>query len=583
MLYTKEESVQCHHANTSTPVFNVASPILSLTAQTTQTGTHPIKPAKTDTGLSQNESSPNEIVTPVKACILKQFLKGYDVAQKEFLVSGFTKGFHIQFEGPQQFRVSRNLLSASHNVEVLKAKLQKEISARRIAGPYNQPPFEFLQCSPIGLVPKKEPGEYRMIHHLSYPEGSSVNDFIPDKCCSVAYNTVDDAVNIIKQLGHGCLLAKTDVASAFRIVPIHPNDHKLLGMFFQGQYFYDRCLPMGCSISCSIFEKISKALQWIACEKFGVGKMLHVLDDFLFLGPPDSKICDLSLAQFISMCEVLGVPIKAEKTEGPSTVLTFLGIELDTIHMEARLPQVKVEKIRTVLGATRKRKKVTLRELQSLIGLLNHACCVVVPGRAYLRRLIDLTKGKTKPHHYIRLNKQARLDMHAWSNFMESFNGKSIFLDEVWENSVKLHLYTDASGSLGYGAICGTEWFYGQWADCSLEKHDITFKELFPITLAMEVWGSKFTNKCISFHSDNMAVVDIINKMSSKDVYVMILVRRLVLACLNNNILFQAKHIPGRLNILPDLLSRLQVERFKTLAPAMDPLPTSIPQQLLCL
>ena len=79
--------------------------------------------------------------------------------------------------------------------------------------------------------------------------------------------------------------------------------------------------------------------------------MIHILDDFLFLVPLNSTICGRSFNQFISMCEMLGVPIKDEKTAGPSTSMTFLGIELDIVEMEARLhvPQEKVEKIRSAV------------------------------------------------------------------------------------------------------------------------------------------------------------------------------------------------------------------------------------------
>lgn len=151
----------------------------------------------------------------------------------------------------------------------------------------------------------------------------------------------------------------------------------------------------------------------------------------------------------------------------------------------------------------------------------------------------------------------------------------------MWQNSSKLHLYTDASGKIGFGAVCWKEWFYGQWSECGLKNHDITMKEFFPITLAMEVWGHKFADKCILFHSDNQAVVEIINKMSPKHAYVMTLLRWLVFVCMKHNVMFQAEHIPGRLNILPDLLSRLQIDRFRTLAPAMDRCPTKVPQLLL--
>jgi hypothetical protein len=54
--------------------------------------------------------------------------------------------------------------------------------------------------------------------------------------------------------------------------------------------------------------------------------------------------------------------------------MTFLGIELDTIAMEAILPLDNVLKIKNSLSEMRVRRNVTLRELQSLIGLLSFVC-----------------------------------------------------------------------------------------------------------------------------------------------------------------------------------------------------------------
>ncbi len=103
-------------------------------------------------------------------------------------------------------------------------------------------------------MPKKAPGEYRLIHHLSFPHGVSVNDGISPEDSSVQYARVDDAVTMIKKLGRGCFLAKTDIKSAFRIIPILPADYDLLGIFWQGKYYYDRVMPMGCASSCRTFE-----------------------------------------------------------------------------------------------------------------------------------------------------------------------------------------------------------------------------------------------------------------------------------------------------------------------------------------
>ena len=122
----------------------------------------------------------------------------------------------------------------------------------------------------------------------------------------------------------------------------------------------------------------------------------------------------------------------------------------------------------------RVRRKVTLRELQSLIGLLNFACYVVQPSRTFLRKLIDRTKGIQQPHFHIRLNKESRLDIAAWLLFIDNFNGKTILLKQIWISANKLHLYTDAAGSLGFGAIFESEWFYCSWNEL-VKDYPITY------------------------------------------------------------------------------------------------------------
>ena len=128
-------------------------------------------------------------------------------------------------------------------------------------GPFDAPPFPSFRTSPIGIIPKKTPNEFRLIHLLSYPKGSSVNDFIPEESSSVLYATINDAISILKKLGKGCFLAKTDIKSAFRIIPVHPLEYPLLGIKWDNQYYFDRCLAMGLKSSCAIFETFSSSLE----------------------------------------------------------------------------------------------------------------------------------------------------------------------------------------------------------------------------------------------------------------------------------------------------------------------------------
>ena len=168
------------------------------------------------------------------------------------------------------------------------------------------------------------------------------------------------------------------------------------------------------------------------------------------------------------------MPITDEKTVSPVTCLQFAGITLDTINMHARLPEDKLERCRVVLTEFYNKQSVTLKELQSLIGLLNFACSVVLPGCAFLRRMIDLTKGVRKPYHQICLTRQCKEDFSLWLNFLNSFYAKLFFLSANWLISSHIKLYTDSAGSLGYPAVLGRPCFFWHWPD-SWKSLNITY------------------------------------------------------------------------------------------------------------
>ena len=307
--------------------------------------------------------------------------------------------------------------------------------------------------------------------------------------------------------------------------------------------------------------------------------MTHILDDHIFIEQTYDQ-CSNDLRLFLKMADSLNIPIKQSKTLPPSTTAIVHGFEVDTICMEARLPLDKLQKINAQLHGLKNAKKTTLKTLQALIGLLNFACRVVIPGRTFLRRLIDLTKGIKKPHHRIRLNSEARADINAWLAFTTSYNGKTLFFERNWLSSDKIKLYYDSAGSLGYAGIFGSAWFNGKWP-VHWRKLNICFLELFPLVTSIHIWGPTLANKCVLFMSDNKAVVDVINIQTAKDQGVMMLLRQLVTLAMKHNIIFQARHIPGRQNVIADHLSRLQITQAKQLAPWLDQNPLTLPPHLL--
>ena len=123
----------------------------------------------------------------------------------------------------------------------------------------------------------------------------------------------------------------------------------------------------------------------------------------------------------------LKAPTVASKTIGPSQQIELMGIVLDSVRMEARSPQDKLIRIKDLLGSFQKRRSVRLIELQSLIGTLQFACKVVVPGRTFLQRAIDFTRGIPNRFHHVRLNREFFEDLAMWRVFISQWNGRSFF------------------------------------------------------------------------------------------------------------------------------------------------------------
>ena len=348
-----------------------------------------------------------------------------------------------------------------------------------------------------------------------------------------------------------------------------------MGFKFEDKFFYDKNLPQGCASSCRIFETFATALQAIFEHEVIGGKCIHMIDDFFFIA--DNKVlCLQHRDKFLNICQQLGVPIAPDKTTAPATDTTFLGIKLDTKSQVAKLPPEKLAKYTMHLKEVMQKNKLKREDLESLTGKLSFAASVV-PARPFLRRLFDLIYTVKKPHHFIRLTKQTHQDLTTWLHFLENYNGITFFRYQKLVESTAIHLVSDASKQ-GFGGCFGTKWIQGFYPQDWQHFH-ITILEFFPIFVLVSMFGHLMANSSIIFLCDNKAVVEIINKQSSKDKTIMNLVRPLVLKLISHNILFVAKHIEGKRNILADKISRFQATP-ELLAQYMNPQPTPVPVQL---
>ena len=241
------------------------------------------------------------------------------------LLHDLTYGFDIGYKGPCLPRLIKNLLPVRNNPQVVHDYLQKEIFLNCVTGPFKHPPLVNLQCSPIGLVPKKD-GSWRMIMDLSAPKVSSVNDYIPQEEFSVQYSKFDDAVDMIANLGPGALMAALEIKSAFRLCPVRPEDWELLGFHWEGLYYVELRLPFGLRSSPYHFVRLADALCFILTCNYLIEFLTYYLDDFFTAGPAASDTCVKQMQIIIQVFNRLDIPVALDKVEGPTTCIVYLGI-----------------------------------------------------------------------------------------------------------------------------------------------------------------------------------------------------------------------------------------------------------------
>ena len=417
------------------------------------------------------------VVTPINVDVYERLLREskYPTEEIEFLVKGFREGFSLGYQGPQDRQdTAANIPLNVGSPTILWNKMMKEVKHGRFAGPYCDPPFANYIQSPVGLVPKAG-NQTRLIFHLSFDfkgNWGSVNLNTPDDICSVQYRDLDYAVTTCIELlrREGCEIifySKSDLQSAFRTVPLGFSSYKWLLMKVQEprtkKYFFftDKCLPFGASISCALFSQFSDSLhhliEYQTQKRFIV---TNYLDDFLFVAGSE-EASNALVRGFLSLCREINCPVSMEKTEWASDTVIFLGILLDGRRHCLCIPDDKKLKAINQLNLILSKKNATIKEVQSLTGLLNFLGKAIVPGRAFTRRMYPKLKTtnrlgvELKSYHHVRITEEFKSDCNMWLLFLTHSHVSQLcrpFLDlKTYQCPRNLNFYSDSSGKIGLG------------------------------------------------------------------------------------------------------------------------------------
>ena len=514
-----------------------------------------------------------------------------DYPEKEVIdaIIGIAKfGARIGFGGERKGqRIERNLETANDLPRILEEDIQEQTSYDRLTkydSVESLPPCFY--SSPLGLVDKPN-GKKRRIHHLSYPAGESVNDGIPEAFGEISYATIGDVIAAIQCLGRGATMIKRDFADAFRQIPVSPLDTPLLGFHFQGSFYGERFLPFGLRTAPYLFNLFAEVFHWLLERslhlEYPEARVVHYLDDFLVLLPPESA-WEPAGALFQKLSEELGLQIKEAKNEQGRQV-SFAGIVVDTEKMVIRLPPEKKIKGLGLITKHESAASISLFDLQQLTGFLNFVTIVVPLGRAFLRRLYNLQlffpPGK---HARRRISPEAQKDLTWWRELLSTNTEVERLFLPTSRNQVSM--WTDAAGSQGIGGyfitgdpgaycprkLCLTQAFALAFPrHIQKKKEHINTKEMRAVEQGLLRWARLWKGTRVNLHIDNQAVVYGIANQSMRG-NTMGVLRRCLLLASKWDIELSPTWLPTKQNALADALSRLDKDRIADLAPQLLPL-----------
>ena len=315
-------------------------------------------------------------------------LRGYkDVQVVNFLKYGFPVDCSLVSRNPG---IPPNHKGATDFPMQMQHLLDKEVRLGGFIGPFRCSPFPSPRYSPLNSVPKKDSDERRLILDLSFPKGSSINDGIDKDCYLGEFDkltlpSLDQFVEQVMKLGRGCKMFKVDLSRGYKQIYIDPVDIGKMGFTFNNKHYFDCMLSMGSHSSACCCQRVTGAVVYIY-TKWGYFA-INYLDDLG--GVDDEQQAEKAFDTLRKLLTQFGLTEALNKCCPPTHIMVFLGIEVNSICLTMSIPREKMDEILTLLDSWSDKCTCTLKELQSLAGLLNFTARCIHSGRVYLSHVLN--------------------------------------------------------------------------------------------------------------------------------------------------------------------------------------------------
>ena len=450
----------------------------------------------------------------------------------------------------------------------------QEVEEGGLSGPFEKAPWWNTIISPIMTAHKKVRSR-RTVFDATFGEKSLNNSTPTDSYmgmpCKYTFPKIQDYKEMILKSGRGCWMWKRDLSRFFLQLPLCPTEYHRVGIIWRGLFFFFLALAFGLRHSGLQGQKVTDAVSWIL-RRLGLEtddekpyQVCNYSDD---LGGVEESYSRAVAAynKLNWLLSDLGLEESLKKAEPPTTRITYLGVQFDSISMTMSVPPEKVTEIKAEIGLWVRKTTITMRDLQSLLGKLFWIARVVKNSRPFMGRLLaqlksmkDLKKGRK-----VKLSDESRKDILWWSNFLDRFNGINMIVNE---DPIPLSLEQlldephgvcagDATPT-GGGAWHGKEYWSGELPTSMQDpKLPIHIKEFWVLIVSCKLWGDSWTGRTIVLYCDNDAVCDSAVHKKPRDPGLLSLLREFLYVVVTKKFFPVVRKIGTSENNLADHISR---------------------------
>lgn len=534
--------------------------------------------------LASAHATPLNVVTPLnyrhwhdalaQCSLLTQFA---DVPTG--IRDGFKTGVSSSISAPI---IPQNHSSALVNPHIVSQHIANELQLHRYSGPFQVSQLLTLigpfRTAPLGVVPKPNSDKFCVIQDLSFPRNDpatlSVNSEINSADFPCEWGTFAQCYFLIAKAPPGTQVAVFDVDSAYRNIPVHPDDQTHFCVAWENNIYIDHCVAFGSASSAGLFGRVADCFVAIV-QANGAQQVLKWVDDLIFFRYPTSSCFPYHYSYDASLvfdtANYLGLPWSIPKFHDFDNSFTYLGFLWNISDRTVQLSEAKKIKFANRCTSWLSEHKRTLKSAQILLGSLNHCCLIYRSARTrlhHLRSFVARFPPDASPFLSISIPILLKSDISWWNaELSKPFFGCSVASPP---SILPLDIFVDASTSWGIGILINNKWAaFKISSEAFSSALSIGWAEMVAVELAVSLLCSVHPRKShFLIHSDNQGVIGAINSSFSCGASQNASLSRLSSTLLNHDSFLSTAYIRSKDNpadpvsrgIIPPIASRLNTK-----------------------